>query len=375
MCVIIVREAGKVIPAEMIKSACEVNPHGFGISVADRGIVETFKHFDPKGNDPDLVMKMLEEAKDQKLMLHLRFATIGGKSKDASHPFPILEKGVDTIDVDFCHNGTLSEFNSKDNMPDSYYFATKVVTPMMQLIDKQPEPWYTNELLNRILSKYAGGSSVFSLIDGDGNTLIINKNGNGGKDWDWGYSSNTYSFNRYHRTGGVSSYTSRPTSYGTKTSGTTTNNFPQKTGESTTNNAMVPYQRPAVTAVSNIAPVTLDMTASIPEGMRPSIDAIKTFLKAKGAETVASKEISADLWDFVTDDLPLFHELIELDSVDSLLCLDSNEVRELIVTHPDAMTYLFMNLLWEVWTANLSKPKETKIVSVTDAEEVEEKAA
>jgi hypothetical protein len=209
MCVIINREPNVEISFDKIKSACTVNPHGFGLMFAEDGKLTIIRQFDEKGNDPEEVARLLETYKDHQVSLHLRFMTIGEKSSDNCHPYVTCTKDDDLIDVAFMHNGTLSDFR-RDNsrMSDSYHFNEEIVRPLfLRFAHFDPEePVLKDPLFQSILGKYCGTTSVFNLMDGEGNILVINES-RGVKYEGW-WASNDYSFNRFHREPDTNGYSS-----------------------------------------------------------------------------------------------------------------------------------------------------------------------
>lgn len=198
MCVIIYRKPGTTIPFNKLKSACIVNADGMGLVAIDRGKMELRKYFDKKGNSPDTLQKFLEDAKDLHVYAHLRYRTKGATDKSNVHPFGILKSKKHGIDLQFMHNGTLSDFGTND-VCDSKHFVKTFLAPLTERLLKAIDP---NELLHdpvykEILNKYAGRSSVFLLADNLGNHQIVNYDN--GKEFDGWWASNEYSFNRYHR--------------------------------------------------------------------------------------------------------------------------------------------------------------------------------
>lgn len=206
MCVIIARQPKVEIPFEKFKSACHVNSDGYGVSIIDRGKITTIKEYDPKGNDPEKIYKILEDAKEQQVFVHLRFLTAGVKNNDNCHPFQstLAKEGPGARDICFMHNGTLSSFTGDKQYSDSFIFNQRVVRPLMlrtsaflqaskTIIDKNP---LHDPFVKEILSGYAG-HSIFTLYDQSGEMLIINKDK--GKQFEGWWASNEYSFNRYHR--------------------------------------------------------------------------------------------------------------------------------------------------------------------------------
>ena len=199
MCVIILRNPGIVVPFEKLESACVVNPDGWGISVADRGRLLTTKGVGAK-TDPEEIARMLEDAKDQPLMLHLRFNTVGARNIDNCHPFTTMKRDDDGVDLAFSHNGTLYSWKEQNSeYSDSYWLNEQFCKPLFKRILS-----YTGEenLLKdpfaiSLLEDTAGSTSLFGFIDGNGVQLAINhSNGHEHEGW---WSSNNYSFNQSHR--------------------------------------------------------------------------------------------------------------------------------------------------------------------------------
>lgn len=193
MCVIISRNPGIVIEEQKIESACQVNPHGFGISVLDRGKIETIREYKESGNCSKRVLKILEDAKDQQVYVHLRFSTKGAKNVDNCHPFTLF-RGDDN-EYMFMHNGTMYSYGN-DDVSDSREFAEKFLKPLTEAFyAKAGDALFTEPVYKEIVEKYRNSTSVFTLYDAKGNNLML---GSGVQHEGW-WSSNEYSFNRYHR--------------------------------------------------------------------------------------------------------------------------------------------------------------------------------
>lgn len=198
MCVIIHRSPNITIPFEKLKSACRVNADGMGIVVFDRGKLEMRKIFDPAGNDPEVLQQHLDAAKGLDVYVHLRYRTKGATDMSNVHPFGVLKSKRHGMDVQFMHNGTLTDFGTNETC-DSKHFAKTFLTPLSEKLLKavEPEQLLHDETFVTILDKYAGRSSIFLLADNFGNHRIINYNE--GKEFDGWWASNEYSFNRTHR--------------------------------------------------------------------------------------------------------------------------------------------------------------------------------
>jgi len=199
MCVIIYRKPNTVIDFEKLRSACTVNPDGMGLIAIDRGKLELRKHFTGKGNDPEVLQKFFDDSIDLDVYVHLRYRTKGATDKENVHPFGVLKKAKHGIDVQFMHNGTLTDFGTKE-MCDSRHFTKTFLTPVAERFLPslgEPGKLLHDPLYVSLLEKYAGRNSVFLLADNLGNHRIVNYDE--GKEFDGWWASNEYSFNRFHR--------------------------------------------------------------------------------------------------------------------------------------------------------------------------------
>ena len=235
MCLIVLREPNFEIPYDKFEAALINNPDGFGLTYpSDKGL-EVFRS--PEEQDPEKLYRLVtEELGTEKLMLHLRYTTAGATTLRNAHPFPILEKGVDGVDLRMAHNGTLGKYKTLANRgeSDTRAFVREFVRPLFKRLAKgmEPEELLSDDFTKKILEDQLTAASVLTFLDSEGNTLICNEKGNGGKQEDEWYYSNTYSFNKSHRTPKGSSVTPFRQSTGTNTIGTTsaTTRFTKKHG-------------------------------------------------------------------------------------------------------------------------------------------------
>lgn len=215
MCLILQRNPGFEIPYKKFEAAVINNPDGYGLSFPDdKGLTVLRSAQKP---DPEKLYRFVnEELIDKQLMLHLRFTTAGATNLRNAHPFPILEKRKDGIDLRMAHNGTLSKYKNRANKDesDTRCFVRTYVRPLFKRLAKGMDVFeilrdpFTKELLEDQLS----AASVLTFIDEDGNTLNCNAEGNGGKQEEEWYYSNTYSFDARHREPKSYSY-SAPVTY------------------------------------------------------------------------------------------------------------------------------------------------------------------
>lgn len=76
MCVIIIKQSGQKLPAEVAKTSGKINPHGLGIIWLD-----TFEVTYHKSTEHKLLLT------ERPYIAHFRYATIGAVNRDNTHPF------------------------------------------------------------------------------------------------------------------------------------------------------------------------------------------------------------------------------------------------------------------------------------------------
>jgi len=202
MCLIIQRKPNFVIPFEKFKTAVENNPDGYGLSFPNDNGLTVLR--DASKPDVDKLYRMVnEELIDTDLMLHLRYTTAGDTVLRNAHPFPVLEKRTDGVDLRMAHNGTLHKWKPKGNKweSDTRNFVKSFVRPLFKRMIRGHDikEIFSDSFLKDMLEDQLTASSVLTFLDSNGNSLICNGEGNGGKQEDGWYYSNTYSFNPSHR--------------------------------------------------------------------------------------------------------------------------------------------------------------------------------
>lgn len=201
MCVIIDKPEGVIIEPSKIESACITNPHGYGLGVYNKGKLTVKKDLEESGNDPDKVNQLLEKYKDNRVLLHLRFNTVGKTNRVNCHPFSLLTKKKHGISSFLMHNGTIHDFKKDGDASDTNRFAREFVSPLFErsLSTIAPEQLLKDPLLMQILTRFIPSTSVITIFDSTGNVITFNGS-KGYEDKDGWWASNSYSFNRNHRT-------------------------------------------------------------------------------------------------------------------------------------------------------------------------------
>ena len=360
MCVIIHRKAGVVIPPEKISSACHVNPDGFGLSVIDRGLIDTRKIYDPKGNNPDIVNKLLEEAIDHDVFLHLRFTTAGAKDPENCHPFQLMTKKDHGYAMMLMHNGTFSDFKDAENkLSDTRMFCDQLVSPLAIKFWKAGVSGDTpldDPLFVAILEKYTGSYSKLVLYDQDGKVLIVDP-GKNGKTFEGWWASNDYSFNRTHRDPVKPKYQSYAGyhrgwedeyygSYGACERGTTETQAKETIG---TTHSVV--QLPPYTANTN-------KTETKEETKKDRPTNVVNLMQQMGFALNEAKRKGAVYADNANPAQRVtFCDLAELDDLSNVAILDTEELEDLVLEVPEAATILLMDLIYELYVREAHKQK------------------
>jgi len=206
MCLIILREPNVTLDKVKFDIAVLNNPDGWGISIPDmEGQLSTFKEIT---TDKDELYDLIHgEFKADKIMIHLRYTTVGDTVIRNAHPFPVLELGSDGVDMRACHNGTLPRWSPPATgegkwESDTRRFVRGYVRPLMKRLIKghSSEDILSDPFVDQMLDGQLTAMSVLTLLDGFGNFSVVNGTGNGGfTDDDGTYYSNKYSFDPLHR--------------------------------------------------------------------------------------------------------------------------------------------------------------------------------
>lgn len=342
MCVIISRNPGIELPFDKLENACITNSDGWGLSVADRGKLETVTKYDPAGNNAEEIARILEQTKEQRVFLHLRYSTAGTKSIDNCHPFQSATLKDDGRDISFMHNGTIYAFKGASDFSDTYNFNQEIVSPlckMMLAADPDSNP-LQNKLLERLLKEYAGGGSVFLLYDQDGNEIIINKDK--GHQYEGWWASNTYSFNRSHRSqGSHTSYTS-----GSYVNGVWKTNSKEDKDQGNVSGSPKSNANDSGEQASTTSPTTNVVPFKTDETLKGKIEAVKEGPSSLLYTIKPPK------------DRDTFCDIVGIDRLESITAWEFDDIYDLINDHPELSTVLITDLLYELYIKSKSNKKE-----------------
>lgn len=204
MCVIIEKKIGKDIPFDCLLSGATRNPDGYGIVVADRGQLVVFQGLADKSSaHAEEVAKILEQSRDLPTMIHFRYATVGARDASNTHPFPLLTKKDHGLDVQLMHNGTMQYFKKeKATLSDTQVFVNEVARPLFirswEYLDEDEEELMSDNVLSATIRALVG-SGVITFMSGSGWTTKINSDYGMNYDWGWGSNKNDLEFSMKHK--------------------------------------------------------------------------------------------------------------------------------------------------------------------------------
>lgn len=151
MCLLILKPKDKEIPEAHIRESWKRNSHGAGYArVLESGEIEIRKGF---FNVDQFVKWVKSETKDLTAMIHMRFATTGGKVKDNCHPH--WAGGGFAVG----HNGVLDAECIEDES-DTVAFIRDYIFPVME---KNPKSIFQNQKWLKILEESTDGSKLVFL--------------------------------------------------------------------------------------------------------------------------------------------------------------------------------------------------------------------
>jgi hypothetical protein len=169
MCLIVNNPQGKILHPVRIASAHKNNPDGVGVmwydAEADRVHVErgmlNFADF----------WKIHESLEGVPHAIHFRWRTRGEIGANFCHPFQVLDKATDGVDLYMMHNGTLSGIETSGGKSDSQVFADRLRSKIAGW--KNPMDVLHPHILRR-MSKTIGGGNKLLFMGSGGKTVIVN---------------------------------------------------------------------------------------------------------------------------------------------------------------------------------------------------------
>lgn len=381
MCVIISRPKTVLIPSHYIENACQKNSDGWGMAIADRGKLEIRRSYEEKGNNPDEINKLLEETKNVNVLLHLRLRSSGEKGLENCHPFVVLNDKEHGYDLVFAHNGTMSWFNRDREQKecDSWIFTQKILRDVCEKYWSLGIDPLEDRTVQEILQLAANDSNRFALMNGNGVSLLINKDkgtvfynskderGNIPENQWW--ASNDWSFKDAYK---VTTFFNGHTNHGGQgnrpfhQAETVTDKWhrekeerlaKEKASESSktsTGSSKTTPDHPTSISVNTLSytnpQVLVPPVGASRETFNDNLVWESAYMASKISEIVNSTD--APNMDFINNLLSKrekFTELCGISDLFEITCMDEDDILELISFAPELGTILIMDLLADLY--------------------------
>lgn len=164
MCLIIHQPKGVRVNLDLLHSASQYNPHGYGL-MAFTGPQKISIHRHHCTNFDELRRAYLQLAKHE-CVIHLRFCTRGNITRTNTHPFQV------TKSIYMAHNGTLNIHCRLPGRSDSWHIVNDYLTPLLQHTPKILH----NEVFQQHLAAKIGPNNRLVFMDAQQKkTIIINQ--------------------------------------------------------------------------------------------------------------------------------------------------------------------------------------------------------
>jgi hypothetical protein len=164
MCLIIHKPKEAKVHLDLLHSASQYNPHGYGI-MAFTGPKKISVHRHHYTNFEELRRAYLQLAKYE-CVIHLRLCTRGNITQTNTHPFRV------TKSIYMAHNGTLNIHCRLPGRSDSWHIVNDYLTP---LLEETPKILYNDMFQHYIAAKIGPNNRLVFMDAEQKKTIIINQ--------------------------------------------------------------------------------------------------------------------------------------------------------------------------------------------------------
>ena len=164
MCLLIHKPRQAELPALLLASAAEYNPHGFGfIGFAAAGELEIHRQ---AFTDLPRLTALYERFQDAECVIHLRYGTSGRVDDMNTHPLRI------TDDIYMAHNGTVNLDRHASERSDTWHLVHDYLEP---ILSKRPALLY-DRFFHELMTSWCGPHNKFVFVDRrHQQTVIVNR--------------------------------------------------------------------------------------------------------------------------------------------------------------------------------------------------------
>lgn len=177
MCLIIDNVCGREIPRALVRDAAIGNPDGWGIMSTRRGRIHVARGWGARD-----LSRAIRARRDERIVVHLRWATHGTVNLGMTHPFVSPDAKYALM-----HNGIIDIRQSDKSKSDTWHFATEILWPILA---ERPDVFDHAEFPDA-LAELAGIGNKLVVMRSDGE--VVRANESAGTNWRGLWLSNGYS--------------------------------------------------------------------------------------------------------------------------------------------------------------------------------------
>lgn len=209
MCLLVKQSASSKFTDYFLGGVYAHNKDGIGVMYAEDSRLIVRKYL-PK-DEADFIAFFRQHVDGRDCVWHARMKTHGHIDMENCHPYQVLSAN-EGYPLYMAHNGVLSTGNAADvSKSDTWHYIRDYLRP---LLASNPE-LFMHKAFKEVVEKHIGNNR-FALMDGYGNTVIINESQ--GVMYEGSWLSNTYAWEsqgqNYQHCGYVSAYKGGGSSYG-----------------------------------------------------------------------------------------------------------------------------------------------------------------
>jgi len=164
MCLIIHKPAGAELPEELLASAVEFNPHGFGVMAYGPRHRPTVRRRASGGLTA--LTRLVACFAEEECVLHLRYRTRGDIDLHNTQPLRVTSR------IAMVHNGTVALEHHTPVRSDTWHLIADYLRP---ILSRRPQMLHEKSFQD-LVRTWAGPHNRFVFLDGDTRrTVIINR--------------------------------------------------------------------------------------------------------------------------------------------------------------------------------------------------------
>lgn len=164
MCLLIHKPKNVAVPALLLESAAQFNPHGYGfISFGADGKVAIHRSATTSSAE---LLDLYAQYRDQECVIHLRYGTSGAIDDENTHPIRV------TDDIFLAHNGTVNLERHQQARSDTWHLVNDYLQPILR---NRPQLLH-DRFFHSMVSSWCGPHNRFVFVDAaTQQTVIINR--------------------------------------------------------------------------------------------------------------------------------------------------------------------------------------------------------